>query len=53
MVEGWGMSETCAIGTNNPITSTAFSGTIGLPLSGIDIAIKSEEGMDVPLGETG
>ena len=22
MVEGWGMSETCAIGTNNPVTST-------------------------------
>ncbi len=53
MVEGWGMSETCAIGTNNPITSTQFSGTIGLPLSGIDLAIKSEDGQDVPLGEAG
>ncbi|MDD3785056.1 MAG: AMP-binding protein [Hydrogenophaga sp.] len=53
MVEGWGMSETCAIGTNNPVTATEFSGTIGLPLPGIDIAIKDEEGVSLPLGETG
>ena len=53
MVEGWGMSETCAIGTNNPITSTSFSGTIGLPLPSIDIAIKDDEGHDVALGQIG
>jgi len=53
MIEGWGMSETCAIGTNNPVTSQHFSGTIGLPLPGIDIAIKDEEGRSLPLGETG
>jgi long-chain acyl-CoA synthetase len=53
MIEGWGMSETCAIGTNNPVTSQQFSGTIGLPLPGIDIAIKDEEGHSLPLGETG
>lgn len=53
MVEGWGMSETCAIGTNNPVTAEQFSGTIGLPLPGIDIAIKDEEGRSLPLGETG
>jgi acyl-CoA synthetase (AMP-forming)/AMP-acid ligase II len=32
MIEGWGMSETCAIGTNNPVMAKSFSGTIGLPL---------------------
>ncbi|HMP11326.1 AMP-binding protein [Hydrogenophaga sp.] len=53
MVEGWGMSETCAMGTNNPLDSTSFSGTIGLPLPGIDIAIKDEEGISLPLGERG
>jgi long-chain acyl-CoA synthetase len=25
MIEGWGMSETCAIGTNNPVTNTHFT----------------------------
>ncbi|WP_066272972.1 AMP-binding protein [Hydrogenophaga palleronii] len=53
MIEGWGMSETCAIGTNNPVTSASFSGTIGLPLPGIDVAIKDEEGRSLPLGENG
>jgi acyl-CoA synthetase (AMP-forming)/AMP-acid ligase II len=53
MVEGWGMSETCAIGTNNPVTATAFSGTIGLPLPGIDIAIKDDGGIDQEPGQSG
>ncbi|MDR0224984.1 MAG: AMP-binding protein [Burkholderiaceae bacterium] len=53
MIEGWGMSETCAIGTNNPVIATHFSGTIGLPLPGISIAIKDDEGRDRPAGEPG
>ena len=53
MIEGWGMSETCAIGTNNPVNNTEFSGTIGLPLPGIDIAIKDDDGNDVPQGDPG
>ncbi|MEJ6020984.1 AMP-binding protein [Ramlibacter sp. PS4R-6] len=53
MVEGWGMSETCAIGTNNIVTSSEFTGTIGLPLPSIDIAIKDDDGNDVALGQSG
>jgi long-chain acyl-CoA synthetase len=53
MVEGWGMSETCAIGTNNPVTSAEFSGTIGLPLPSIEIAIKDDDGKSLPLGQSG
>ena len=53
MIEGWGMSETCAIGTNNPVTQTHFSGNIGLPLPGIDIAIKDDDGLSLPIGSSG
>ena len=53
MVEGWGMSETCAIGTNNPVTTTKFSGTIGLPLPGVEIAIKDDDGKSLPVGASG
>jgi long-chain acyl-CoA synthetase len=53
MIEGWGMSETCAIGTNNPVTAKTFSGTIGLPLSSVSIAIKDDDGNDVALGQSG
>jgi acyl-CoA synthetase (AMP-forming)/AMP-acid ligase II len=53
MIEGWGMSETCAIGTNNPVTNTEFTGTIGLPLPGIDIAIKDDAGASLAVGASG
>lgn len=53
MVEGWGMSETCAIGTNNPVINKNFSGNIGLPLPGIELAMKDDDGVSVPVGQPG
>lgn len=53
MIEGWGMSETCAIGTNNPVTRSTFSGTIGLPLPSIEVAIKDDDGNSMAQGESG
>lgn len=53
MIEGWGMSETCAIGTNNPVLNREFTGTIGLPLPGIDISIKDDDGHSLRVGESG
>lgn len=53
MIEGWGMSETCAIGTNNPVTNTDFTGSIGLPLPSIEIAIKGDDDQTMKPGEHG
>jgi long-chain acyl-CoA synthetase len=53
MIEGWGMSETCAIGSNNPVTQKTFSGDIGFPLPSIELAIKDDEGLNVAQGEAG
>jgi long-chain acyl-CoA synthetase len=53
MIEGWGMSETVAMGTNNPVNNKEFTGTIGLPLPGISISIKDEAGNNLPPGESG
>ena len=47
------MSETCAIGTNNPVTNKKFTGNIGLPLPSIEIAIKDDAGNSLPVGESG
>ena len=44
MIEGWGMTETCAVGTNNDVLNAAFSGDIGLPLPGIEVVIKDDDG---------
>ncbi len=53
MIEGWGMSETCAIGSNNPVTQKTFSGDIGFPLPSIELAIKDDEGITLAQGEAG
>ena len=53
MIEGWGMSETCAMGTNNPSTHGKFSGTIGLPLPSVEIAIKDDQGNSLAIGDSG
>ena len=51
--EGYGLSETSPVATSNPPTATEFSGTIGLPVPGTDIAIRDENGVFLPIGETG
>jgi long-chain acyl-CoA synthetase len=51
--EGYGLSETAAIATCNPVDSDAFSATIGLPLPSVEISIRDDDGREVPLGERG
>lgn len=51
--EGYGLSETAPVATANRFDADKFSGTIGLPLPSTDIAIRDDEGKDVPLGEVG
>ncbi|WP_420996504.1 long-chain fatty acid--CoA ligase [Cupriavidus sp. 30B13] len=53
IIEGYGLSETSPSATCNPTDTDAFSGTIGLPLPSTDIAIRDDDGRDVPLGQPG
>ena len=53
IAEGYGLSETSPVATANRFDTTEFSGTIGLPLPSTDIAIRDDDGNDVPLGEVG
>lgn len=53
IVEGYGLSETSPVATCNPVTATAYSGTIGLPLPSTEVSIRDEEGNQVALGEPG
>jgi long-chain acyl-CoA synthetase len=53
IVEGYGLSETSPVATCNLATLKGFTGTIGLPMPSTEIAIRDDDGKDVPLGESG
>jgi long-chain acyl-CoA synthetase len=53
IAEGYGLSETSSGVTCNRTDTDAYTGTIGLPLPGVEIRILDEEGRDVALGEPG
>jgi len=53
IVEGYGLSETSPVATCNVADLKGFTGTIGLPVSSTEIAIRDDSGADVPLGESG
>ncbi|MBP6903552.1 MAG: long-chain-fatty-acid--CoA ligase [Burkholderiaceae bacterium] len=53
VVEGYGLSETSPVATSNRLDSKVFSGSIGLPIPSTEIAIRDDEGRDLPLGQAG
>jgi long-chain acyl-CoA synthetase len=53
IIEGYGLSETSPIASANPITTTEYTGTIGVPLPSTEMAILDDDGCPVPLGQPG
>jgi long-chain acyl-CoA synthetase len=51
--EGYGLSETSPIATSNPVTTTEYSGSIGVPVPGTWIKLLDDDGHEVPVGQTG
>ena len=51
--EGYGLSETSPSATGNPVTSTAFTGTIGVPLPSTYLKLLDDEGLQVGPGQSG
>ena len=52
--EGYGLSETSPSVTCNPVTATAYSGTIGVPLPSTYVKLVGSDGQDVTeLGQPG
>ncbi|MEI7431221.1 MAG: long-chain-fatty-acid--CoA ligase [Betaproteobacteria bacterium] len=53
LIEAYGLTETSPAATINPINTPEYNGSIGLPISSTEAAIRNESGADVPLGERG
>lgn len=53
--EGWGMTETAALGTFTPDGMVSPDGACGIPVPGIDLKILALDGTDqeMPVGERG
>jgi long-chain acyl-CoA synthetase len=51
--EGYGLSETSPSVTCNPTTSTAYTGTIGVPLPSTYVKLIDDSGNEVPPGQSG
>jgi len=51
--EGYGLSETSPSASCNPVTSTEYTGTIGVPLPNTDFKLLDDEGQEVASGAPG
>ena len=55
MIEGYGLSETSPMATANPVEGTPRDGSIGVPVPGTTISIRSidDPSVEMPLTESG
>jgi long-chain acyl-CoA synthetase len=53
LIEAYGLTETSPAVTVNPLNLPEYNGSIGLPLPSTEIAIRDDQGHDLPFGEAG
>jgi long-chain acyl-CoA synthetase len=53
LIEAYGLTETSPAATINPLDLPDYNGSIGLPLSSTEVAIRSDDGRYLPQGEAG
>ncbi len=53
LIEAYGLTETSPAATINPLDLPEYNGAIGLPISSTDLALRDDEGNEVPLGQRG
>src|SRR5215467_10576330 len=53
LVEAYGLSETSPAVTINPLDLKDYNGSIGLPIPSTEVALRGEDGREVPLGSPG
>ncbi len=53
LTQAYGLTETSPAATINPLTEEAFTGSIGLPISSTEVAIRDDLGNPVEIGAVG
>ena len=54
LLEGWGMTETCGVGTLSTGAGEHVTGSAGVPVAGVELLfLDTQTGREVPLGEKG
>ncbi|MEM7083448.1 MAG: AMP-binding protein [Pseudomonadota bacterium] len=53
LVEAYGLTETSPAACINPMSSTAYNGSIGLPISSTVVTVRDDDGNELPQGEVG
>ncbi|MBI5921578.1 MAG: long-chain-fatty-acid--CoA ligase [Betaproteobacteria bacterium] len=53
LIEAYGLTETSPAATINPLNLAEYNGSIGLPISSTEVAIRNDDGADVAMGEAG
>ena len=53
LIEAYGLTETSPAATINPLDLKEYNGAIGLPVPSTEVAIRDDDGNDVPLGQSG
>jgi long-chain acyl-CoA synthetase len=53
LIEAYGLTETSPAATMNPLDIPEYNGSIGVPISSTEVAIRDDNGANVKLGERG
>jgi len=53
LIQGYGLTETSPVVSANPIHSTEFNGSIGLPVPSTDVSIRDDDGNELGYDEPG
>jgi len=53
LIEAYGLTETSPGATINPLTISDYNGSIGLPIPSTEVAIRDDDGNDLPIGQAG
>jgi long-chain acyl-CoA synthetase len=53
LVEGYGPTESSPVASVNPIHGLQKPGSVGVPIPGVELSIRDDDGAELPLGATG